>query len=466
MAASVLVIDDEPKIGRLLKRTLRSGALDVESCVDPEAGLQRLREQPFDIVITDLRMPGMDGLEVLRRARVIRPLCEVVLMTAHATVATAREALKQGAVDYITKPFSVDDEMKPLIANILQADLEPPGEGAPRSTDKRVAKPEPIISSGETMRAVVKRAEKIARADCAVLMLGESGSGKEIFSSLIHSLSPRRHQPMIRLNCAALPEALLESELFGHSKGAFTGATRDHVGVFEALRGGTILLDEVGEMPAAIQPKLLRVLENGEFYRVGEASSPRRSDVRVLAATNRDLTDAIERGTFREDLYYRLNVVSLEIPPLRDHLEDLPELVDRLVAKLGQGLRFSGSAMRAFKRYPWPGNVRELANAVEHAIVLGSPPELCVEDLPVAIQDHERSLTAPAPEALSSASTLEEIEKRCILQALERTANNQTQAAQLLGITSRTLGYRLQKYGLGQRGSPPAQFGQIGLPLD
>jgi transcriptional regulator with GAF, ATPase, and Fis domain len=301
---------------------------------------------------------------------------------------------------------------------------------------------------------VFDRARKVAATNSSVLLTGETGSGKEIFANLIHRFSPRHTRPMIRINCAALPETLLESELFGYTKGAFTGAGRDHIGVFQAADGGTIFLDEIGEISAAFQPKLLRVIQEGEFYRIGDARRPIRVDVRVIAATNRNLTEAVRSGTFREDLYYRLNVVPIEVPALREHMEDLPDLIAHFTRKRGQGrdVRFAPEALEAMERYDWPGNVRELANAIEHAVVLGDGFEIALEDLPASIQDHERVRRAEAfagpAKPPPSARTLEQIETDCILQALDKTNHNRTQAARLLGITRRRLGYRIVKYGL------------------
>jgi two-component system response regulator AtoC len=453
---SILVIDDEARISALLVRAIEALGLEAESALDAETGLQRLRERPFDIVVTDLRMPGIDGLELLQRARGIRPECEVVLMTGHATVATAREALKRGAVDYITKPFDIERELLPLIEQILRASAEPgaaeraqPGS-PPKRDDLETAG---VVGSSETIRAVVAKARKVARSNAPVLLHGESGTGKEIFAHLIHQVSPRHDAPMVRINCAALPETLMESELFGYARGSFTGADRDRAGLFQAAHHGTIFLDEVGEIPRKLQPKLLRVLQDGEFHRLGDAQHALQVDVRVIAATNRNLAEAVEHGAFRGDLYYRLNVVPIELPPLRDHLEDLDELIEHFMHKLGnpRAMGWSDAARETLRGYPWPGNVRELANAIEYALVLGEPPEIGLEDLPIAIQDHERLQHPPLHPGLDGTSTLEDIERRCILQAMARTRYNRTRAAQLLGITRRTLGYRIQKYALGQR---------------
>ena len=443
MDGRILVIDDEPQMGPLLHRVLGRAGLSVESFVDPEAGLARLREQRFDVLVTDLRMPGIDGLEVQRRARSIRPDCETVVITAHATVGSAREALKRGAVDYLTKPFSVERELLPLIEGVLAAgagrEVRQPAESAFSATAP--------IGGSALLRSVAERAERVARSNSPVLLLGESGTGKEVFAERIHRLSPRSDKPLLRVNCAALPDSLLESELFGHARGAFTGATRESDGIFAAADGGTLFLDEIGELALNVQPKLLRVLQEGEVQRVGESGRSVRVDVRVIAATNRDLREAVKRNAFRSDLYYRLAVLPLELPPLREHIEDLPELVRHFLDRLGAKVRFSDDALGAMRRYAWPGNVRELANAVEHAVVLGNGPELQVGDLPAALQEAELQHAGDAPPADDEA-TLEAIEQRTILQALERTSGNRTEAARLLGVTRRTLGYRIRKYGL------------------
>jgi len=450
MNGHVLIIDDEPQMGPALRRALQSSGLDVETFVDPEAGLARLHESPFDILITDLRMPGMDGLEVLQRARTIQPGCEVVLMTAHATVGSAREALKCGAVDYLTKPFSVEHDLLPIVRDVLDVDETSDGRPPVRQLDRDErsrARPVEPIGRSAAMRRAVERARKVARSSSPVLLLGESGSGKEVFAHLIHRLSPRASRSLYSINCAALPDSLLESELFGHAKGAFTGATQASKGIFAAADGGSLFLDEIGEMAPGVQPKLLRVLQEGEIQRVGESGRTTRVDVRIIAATNRDLAEAVDRGRFRSDLFYRLNVVPIEIPPLRDRLEDLPELIAHFLASLGSHARFSDEAMRVMERYAWPGNVRELSNAVEHAVVLGSGMELKLADLPAAIQDAAHRQTGGAGGDLDD-GTLESIERHTILQALERTSCHRTEAARLLGITRRTLGYRIKKYGL------------------
>jgi transcriptional regulator with GAF, ATPase, and Fis domain len=313
-----------------------------------------------------------------------------------------------------------------------------------------VAALEAVVGRGPAMQDVIDKACRIARSDAPVLLRGESGTGKEVIANLIHSMSNRSAGSLVKINCAALPESLLESELFGYTKGSFTGATTDRTGLFQAADRGTLLLDEIGEISPTFQPKLLRVLQEGEFHRIGD---PRRSvkvDVRIIASTNRDLEAAVRGGSFRQDLYYRLNVVPLDLPPLRERMEDLPELLKHFVKVLGGGEapHFSQECLQVMQRYSWPGNVRELANAVEYALVLGDRHEIGPADLPVAIQDHQRmNVESPRPRG-ADGETLEEIEMRCILQAMTKTGFNRTRAARLLGVTRRTLGYRIAKYGL------------------
>jgi len=485
MAREILILDDEPKIADLLRRSLQREGYSVRCVADPLSALDILKEHPIDVLVTDLRMPGMDGLEVLRRTKSIRPACEVVVMTAYATVETAREALKRGAIDYLTKPFSADEDLKPLLRRIFEAEpgspsspsipsasngaallspaatrldsqggqapaqraSQPPSEGA---ADNPLAK---IVTRSPAMKSILDRLGRIAAANASVLLRGESGTGKEGVANAIHALSPRARGPLVKVNCGALPETLLESELFGHVKGAFTGSVADRAGLFEMADGGTIFLDEIGEISPALQVKLLRVLQEGEFQRVGE-SKTRKVNVRILTATNRDLEAMMRQGSFRQDLYYRLNVVPILLPPLRDRREDIPILIEFFCRRSAPGrqIELAPEARQAFENYAWPGNIRELENAVEHALVLSDPAgPIRLEDLPVALQDfHARQGQAAGPDAVGQA-TLEDIEQRCLLAALEKTGFNQTRAAQLLGITRRTLGYRIRKYGLEEK---------------
>lgn len=457
MSATILILDDEPKLGDLLKRSLERSGYTAEVSRDPREALERLKAERFDVLLTDLRMPGLDGIEVLQRARKIDPQLEVILMTAFASVDTAREALKRGAVDYLVKPFSAEEQLKPLLERLLRGEAreekrrpariekEDPGAAAPAAAPP----PETIACTSPPMREIYRKIDKIARSNATVLLRGESGTGKEVLANWIQRASPRARKTYVKINCGALPETLLESELFGHVKGSFTGAHADRDGLFKTADGGTILLDEIGEISTALQVKLLRVLQSGEFNAVGD-SRMQRVDVRIVAATNRPLEEMVKAGTFREDLYYRLNVVPIVLPPLRDRPEDIDPLIDSFARKFsgGRPVNFSPEARTALREYRWPGNIRELENAIEHALVLGEPERIVPEDLPAAIQEDRRQRSASASASAVGAATLEEIEKRCLLAALEKTNGNRTRASALLGITRRTLGYRLKKYGL------------------
>jgi DNA-binding NtrC family response regulator len=439
---SILIVDDELLLGEALRRTLALEGYDASYEPDAEEALRALRAKPFDVLLTDLVMPGIDGIELMRRAKAVRPSCEVVVMTAFATVATAREALKRGAVDYLTKPFSAERDLFPLIHDLLAT---PGGSEAESFAAEPGGSVQGIVAASPVMRELVEKLPRIARSRASVLLRGDSGTGKEVVASALHRLSERNARPLVKVNCAALPEGLLEAELFGARKGAYTGALSDRAGLFQAADGGTLLLDEVGELPSSIQAKLLRVLQDGEFDRVGEPGHPIRVDVRIVAATNRDLEAAVRSGAFRKDLYYRLNVVPIVLPPLRERPEDLRPLTRSFLEVLAPGrpVRVRSEACSLLERYDWPGNVRELRNALEHALVLGDGEEIRPEDLPAALQQ------APARAAGEDEDgTLEEIERRCLAQALVKTGFNRTRAARLLGITRRTLGYRLRKFAL------------------
>ncbi|MBI1289776.1 response regulator [bacterium] len=460
MAGRILILDDEVKMAALLARSLERSGYEAKAVSEPSQALAELKASRFDVLLTDLRMPGMDGLEILLRAKQIDPGIEVILMTAYASVETTREAMKRGAVDYLEKPISAEEDLKPLLERLLG--------GSPDREDKQAAtRPSPVPArdaaaaamqhglgiecASPAMQAVYRKALKVAKSSASVLLRGESGTGKEVMADLVQSNSPRADKPYLKINCGALPENLLESELFGHVKGSFTGATADREGLFSAADGGTLLLDEVGEVTPALQVKLLRVLQQGELQRVGE-SVTRRVDVRVIAATNRPLEKMIESGEFRQDLYYRLNVVPLELPPLRQRREDLQALINHFLHRFAAGaaMRFTPAALEAINNYAWPGNIRELENAIEHAVVLADGTTIDVADLPVAVQDYAANgiRVAANPAAAVGDASLEEIEINCLMQALEKTGGNRTRAARILNITRRTLGYRLRKYGL------------------
>ncbi|MFP8881898.1 MAG: sigma-54 dependent transcriptional regulator [Myxococcota bacterium] len=453
MTSSVLIVDDEEIVGRALKRALAADDLIVEYRSDPEVGLELLKERHFDILVTDLVMPGINGISLMRRAKQIRPRCEVVIMTAYATVETAREALKRGAVDILTKPFSPLRDLKPIIRGILNAPIDEP-EQSERAAAAHPSDAFDVLqgSCGDAgpMADMLRTLPRIARSDASVLIRGESGVGKELVASALHQLSSRADAPFVCVNCAALPETLLASELFGTTKGAYTGSDRDRIGLFEAANGGTLLLDEIGELSVSLQPKLLRVLQDGEFFRIGDATRPVRVDVRVLAATNRNIESAISTKTFRSDLYYRLNVIPLAVPPLRERPNELRRLIDGFTVQFARGapVSFHPDAVAALERYSWPGNVRELANAVQHALVLSDGERVEVDHLPIAVQDAHRDNNPAELAATGGHGSLEEIEIRCIVQALVKTDFNRASAARLLGLTRRALGYRIHKYEL------------------
>lgn len=455
MLGRILILDDEEKMANLIARSLARSGYEAVPETSPEAALQTLKSSRFDVLLTDLRMPGLDGLEILSRAKKIDPGIDVILMTAYASVDTVREAMKRGAVDYLEKPVSAEEELKPLLERLLAGgegrDDKAPS-GRPNSRESiSVALTQGIQCPSAAMADIYRKAIKVAKSNASVLLRGESGTGKEVLADLIQKNSLRADKPYVKVNCGALPETLLESELFGHVKGSYTGAVVDRDGLFQTADGGTILLDEIGEVSPALQVKLLRVLQQSEFNRVGD-SATRKVDVRVIAATNRSLEKMIESGQFRQDLYYRLNVVPLVIPPLRERVEDLEQLLDYFTRRFSGGnpVTFSPEALEAIHNYPWPGNIRELENAVEHALVLGDAGNVTLQDLPLAVQDFERTASplAGSMSAVVGHASLEEIEKNCLLQALEKTKGNRTQAARILNITRRTLGYRLRKYDL------------------
>lgn len=452
MSARILIIDDEPKMGKILQRVLGHEGYECESTTDAAEALEWLRRDVWHVVLTDLRMPEISGIEVVEQAKALRPECEVILMTAYASVETAIDAMKKGAYDYLIKPFS-NDELKILVRRVLETkDLRQENEQLKEALGQR-ADFRNIVAVSKAMQDVLRRVAKVAQSEATVLLQGPSGTGKEVLATAIHANSPRRNKPLVKVNCGALTETLLESELFGHSRGAFTGAVAARKGLFEAADGGTIFLDEIGEVSPAFQVKLLRVLQEGEFQRVGE-SETRRVNVRVIAATNRALEKAIEDGSFRRDLYFRLSVAPIFIPPLTERREDIGALIDHFLARASHGRkekarRFSPEAFDLLVSYDWPGNVRELENAVEHALVMAEDEVLRVGDLPMAVQAFGARAVAAEPSVSLEHLTLEEVEKRCILSALERSRNNYTRAARLLGITRRTLGYRMQKHGIG-----------------
>lgn len=449
MSASILIIDDEIKMGKALRHVLTQAGYHVDAVDDPQAGLDLLAQKRHDLLLCDLKMPGMGGLDVLVRSRDIHPDVNVIMMTAYASAETAVESMKRGAYDYLIKPFSTD-ELKILIERCLDTRKLRQENAALREQLQEKVLPGDIVAASEAMRAALERARKVARSEATVLIAGESGTGKEVLAGAIHAASPRNGRPMVTVNCGALPESLLESELFGHRQGAFTGAVADRMGLFEAADKGTVFLDEIGEISPALQVRLLRVLQSGQFQRVGDSATI-EVDVRVIAATNADLGEMVKAGRFRTDLFYRLNVVPIYIAPLRERREDIAPLIERFINRHrggGRERRFRPEAIACMENYDWPGNVRELDNAVEHAIVLSEGPLMGIDVLPTPLRLFAGHLADDGRALLHEKMTLAEIEKRAILAAMTRTNHNMTRAAEQLGVTRRTLGYRLRKHGL------------------
>lgn len=438
--AKILVVEDEPKMAFLLEAELNDAGHRATSVTDGREAVRRVEREHFDIVITDLRMEGMDGIEVLERVKGLDPQTEVVLITAYATAQTAVEAMKKGAYDYIIKPFDIE-ELKLLVKKIE----EKQGLLYENALLQEKARREGLLVGGRSpaMRKVLELIDKVAPTDATVLVLGESGTGKELVARRIHHTSPRRDKPLVAVHCATFPENLLESELFGYERGAFTGATRRKVGHFEYADGGTIFLDEVGELPASVQAKLLRFLQERQFTRLGGVE-PVRVDVRVIAATNRDLEREVREGRFREDLFYRLNVFPIELPPLRERKEDIPLLVEHFLRQRNRPPDVvSPEAMEALLAYDWPGNVRELENVIERALILAGEGRITPDLLPFG-----RPKPGAKVELPDEGVNLEEVERELITQALEKAGWNKAKAAKLLGITRRRLYSRMEALGI------------------
>ncbi|NQU44906.1 sigma-54-dependent Fis family transcriptional regulator [bacterium] len=448
MTASILIIDDEIKMGKALRHVLQREDYSVEAVDDPFEGVKRLEVKSYDVLLCDLKMPGLNGLDLLEQARQIQPDLNVIMMTAYASAETAVESMKKGAYDYLIKPFAMD-ELKILIRRCLDTRNLRHENTHLREQLREKLQTENIVSASKTMQSVLQRARKVADSSATVLITGESGTGKEVLARAVHTASPRHDGPFVTINCGAVPETLLESELFGYRRGAFTGAEEDRAGMFEAAHQGTLFLDEIGEISPAMQVKLLRVLQSGEFQRVGDPAI-RKVDVRILAATNQNLEERVKEGRFRTDLYYRLNVVPIYVPPLRERWEDVAPLIEHFLARFGRDTekRFTAEALDLMSAYNWPGNVRELENAVEHATVMSEENLMGVEALPLALRSFSDRESEKGGAWWMEKLTLGEAEKRMLQAAMNRTANNMTRAARQLGITRRALGYRLRKYGL------------------
>jgi two-component system response regulator HydG len=479
-AARILVVEDNRALRRGIALALRETWSEVDEAESGDEALTRIRDgagEPYDVIVTDVRLPGADGLAVLCAARERDPRTSVLLMTAYGTIEAAVQAMKAGAFDFVQKPLDLDQielrvaravEHRRLLAEVRDLRADQAG--------RRAA--EEIVGESPALKAAVDLGRRVAATRSTVLVTGETGTGKELMASLIHRASPRAEAPFVKVNCAALPETLLESELFGHERGAFTGADRRRVGRFEQASGGTLLLDEVGDMSPATQAKLLRVLQDQEFHRLG-GTEVLRTDARIVSATNRDLEELIREGAFREDLFFRLNVIRIHLPPLRERPEDLVALAHHFLGHFSEALErplrgFTESALDRIRAHRWPGNARELHNAIERAVLMADGPRVRAEDLTLFGEGSRGNPEAWRPELPPEGVSLRELERALVLEALRRTDYVQKGAAVLLGISRRKLNYMIQRMGIthtrwrrnrgGESGNGGAAPGESGSP--
>jgi len=460
----ILVVDDDESLRWVTQAQLQQSGYDVAAAANAASALEQIRNLPADLVITDLKMPGMSGLDLLKEIRSLYPEIIVIMVTAFGTVENAVEAMKAGAYDYITKPVNMDELRLIVNRGFENLDLREEVRALRGSLDKKYGF-ENILGQSNKLLYVLDMASRAARATSTVLIRGETGTGKELLAKAVHFNSPRKDKPFVTINSGAIPKDLIESELFGHVRGSFTGAFANKKGKVELADGGTLFLDEIGELPVELQVKLLRLIQQGEIEKLG-AAGVSKVDVRIIAATHRNLQAMVEDETFREDLYYRLAVIPLEIPPLRERAEDIPELVQHffLKAKEKQGranLVLPTRMLPYFSAYTWPGNVRELENIIERIVVLSRGDEITLNDLPDFLR-RER----PAVEELHlilppNGISLEAVEKELIVRALEKSNWNQTHAAQYLDLSRKTLIYRMEKFGLRRDRSEAAGDPQI-----
>ncbi len=479
----ILVVDDEDSMRFLLREAMRREGYDVEVASDGQQALQAVRENQFDLVIMDIRMPELDGIQALREMRRIRPSLVVVMITAHGNTELAIEAMREGAYDYFSKPFELE-EMRVVVRRALEKTALLNHVATLENKLRGRARFDRIIGQSDAMQEVFALLERVVTNDVTVLITGESGTGKELVAQAVHYQSPRRDKPFVSVNCAAIPENLLESELFGHEKGSFTGAIGTHIGKFESANGGSIFLDEIGEMPLALQSKLLRVLQEREVWRVG-GSKAIHVDIRIITATNRDLLEEIKEKRFREDLYFRLNVLPIHLPPLRHRISDIPLLVQSLLSLLNGRLSrnilgVESDAMHALMNYSWPGNVRELENVLQRAMVMAGGTLVKLQDLPPQVQETRHSnsagrsspqirATTPSPSPTANecptvppgfltdfdtplAAKMEQLgeifEKELILKALDKNNGHRQATADMLGISRKSLHNKMVRYNL------------------
>jgi len=451
MSEKVLVVDDEPGMRSLLTRVMEKEGYSAASCADGNEALQAIAKEDWDLVIADIDMPGMDGIELLKHIRKDSPQVPVLMITAYATVETAVEAMKLGAHDYITKPFAMD-ELKIVVGKALERQRLLVQRDLLLAEIRSQYDLEGIIGVSGRMRDVVDMALSVAPSKATVLVEGESGTGKELVARAIHDHSDRRDRPFVVVNCGALSEGILESELFGHERGAFSGAIATRKGRFELADRGSLFIDEIGELPPQAQVKLLRFLQNQEFERVGGAVV-RKSDARIIAATNRDLKAMVRTGAFREDLFYRINVVHITVPPLRDRREDVEHLAryfqEKYCIQMNKRLdELPDDVLMALRTYDWEGNVRELENVMERAVVLCKGDSITLRDLPEEVRGRDGDLEAAPVQGQTLTQILEAMERQILVRTLEKNRGSQTKTAGELGIKRTTLRYKMGKYGL------------------
>ncbi len=446
----ILVVDDEKSMREILQIFLKNEGYCVNVASNGEEAIDAVKKDIFDLVITDMKMPKVGGLELLKNVKQITPGTVVVIVTAFGSTESAVEAMKHGAYDFIQKPFQMDD-IRLVVKNALEKQKLQKDVSILKEQLKAPSL-ENIIGSSQSMQNMFSVVTKSAESSASVLITGESGTGKELVANAIHNLSPRKENHFVALNCAAIPEGLLESELFGYMRGAFTGANSNKQGLFELANDGTLFLDEIGEMPIVLQAKLLRVIESGTFRRVGGISDI-KVDVRIVSATNREVEHLIESGQFREDLYFRLNVLSVKIPSLRERNEDIPILVSHFLEKFaGDKMRFTEDAIKVMKNYRWKGNVRELENIIERVVLLCDGDVIDVENLPEELRKSSSEEKVAVPSGgMDMEKLMEDTEKAYLLKALEKSNGVKTEAAKLLNLTFRSFRHKLKKYGIETR---------------
>ena len=446
----ILIIEDEKSLKEVLRILLEEEGYEITAAANGLEGMDYIQNDIFDLVVTDIKMPKADGFEVLKKVKEISPSTIVIMITAFGTTESTIEAMKLGAYDYIHKPFKIDE-----IRHVIQKAFEKKDLSEELSLLREKIKSsfglENLVGKSLKMQELFTLIQKVAQSNSTVLITGESGCGKELVAAAMHNLSPRKYKNFVTINCATFPEGLLESELFGHVKGSFTGAVYNKEGLFEVANRGSIFLDEIGEMPFSLQSKLLRVLENGTFRRVGGLNDI-TVDVRVISATNKDISEAVASGSFREDLFYRLNVVPLNIPPLRERPDDIPLLLDHFLSKVSSNTKkFSPEALRFLMNYSWKGNVRELENMVERTVLLTDREIILPEDLPEEIckaVEPRKHLPEISDEGIDLDGIMEQIEKNYLIKALEKAKGIKTEAAKLLNLSFRSFRHKLYKYGI------------------